>query len=624
MPTFATPVVILHLSLRQATDDPAMSDIYASLRVSPKKKRKLVSSDDESTLTPKKLRNAPPTPPKSAHKQSNRHTLLSLAPHLARLSAIQTALQHALSHALATCAVSPSETGIIRNVLNHMSVSTYAGLTTKFDVSDLKRLCWIWEWDGKTLPKAKGNPKPVEEDNPFLDSNSTTSSSSDWIRSGMGLVISQTSHYSKAAGKRVPVYGLGIEVEMDIDKGMGGGMAAVARWTADTDRRRVEFHSKLQHWVNMHRDSSPTPDIPMADLPELPAQTIKASSLTRSLASASPKGAEILKTMVPSSPTSPLKSETSSIKRSTAGPEFAIPFPVTDRRLKEASPTKSSLRFPQTPSSHQRRSNPLAGLLTPKTPARQRLESDSDSLPSTPVSQRGPKAETAPPTPNSSRRQALYERIRLKSLTASPTKAKNADVAGGKLSRDQIQRMGQEEIRRRCLLGRLGGVAESVWMLFSATAGSTSAPTARKRKVLPTSQVAAAIIKSSPVPMSALEAAESLRLLTSLCPFFLRRFEVGNEEWFEMPPIGSNSETFGSGETSGTPPRSSDGKLAAPPSPGWKLFGAASIPPPSPGSKGRMNSAEEVHIRSPRRVKWEAGGLREVREIIRKELELQD
>ncbi|KAI6034258.1 hypothetical protein BKA83DRAFT_4187469 [Pisolithus microcarpus] len=535
-----------------------MSDIYASLRVSPKKKRKLVSSDDESTLTPKKLRNAPPTPPKSAHKQSNRHTLLSLAPHLARLSAIQTALQHALSHALATCAVSPSETGIIRNVLNHMSVSTYAGLTTKFDVSDLKRLCWIWD---------------------------------DWIRSGMGLVISQTSHYSKAAGKRVPVYGLGIEVEMDIDKGMGGGMAAVARWTADTDRRRVEFHSKLQHWVNLSSYrciviAHSTPDIPMADLPELPAQTIKASSLTRSLASASPKGAEILKTMVPSSPTSPLKSETSSIKRSTAGPEFAIPFPVTDKRLKEASPTKSSLRFPQTPSSHQRRSNPLAA-----TP---------NSLPSTPVSQRGPKAETAPPTPNSSRRQALYERIRLKSLTASPTKAKNADVAGGKLSRDQIQRMGQEEIRRRCLLGRLGGVAESVWMLFSATAGSTSAPTARKRKVLPTSQVAAAIIKSSPVPMSALEAAESLRLLTSPLP------------------------TFGSGETSGTPPRSSDGKLAAPPSPGWKLFGAASIPPPSPGSKGRMNSAEEVHIRSPRRVKWEAGGLREVREIIRKELELQD
>ncbi|KIO12826.1 hypothetical protein M404DRAFT_696887 [Pisolithus tinctorius Marx 270] len=602
-----------------------MTDVYASLGVSPKKKRKLVSSDDESTFTPKKLRNAPPTPPKSAHKHSSRHALLSLPPHLTRLATIQTTLQHALSHALATCAVSPSETGIIRNVLNHVSISTYSGLATNFDVNDLKRLCWIWEWDGKALPEAKGNTKPVEEDNPFLDSN-PASSSSNWIRGAMGLVISPTSHYSKAAGKRIPVYGLGIDVEMDLDKGMEGGMAAVARWTADTDKRRAEFQSKLQRWVKLHRDSSSTPDIPTADLPELPVQTIKASSLTRSLASASPKGAEILKTMVPSSPTSPSKSERSPIKRSTAAPEFAIPFPTMDKRLKEASPTKTktSLHFPQTPSSHQRRSNPLAGLLTPKTPARQRLESDSDSLPSTPVSQRGPNAETAPPTPNTSRRQALYERVRLKSLTASPTKAKGADDVGGKLSRDQIQKMSQEEIRRRCLLGRLSGVAESVWMLFSATAVSTSAPTTRKRKALPTSQVAAAIIKSSPVPMSALEAAESLKLLTTLCPFFLRQFEIGNEEWLEMPPSGSNSEISDSSEASGPPTKSFDGKLAAPPSPGWKLLGAASIPPPSPGSKGRMDSAEEVHTRSPRRVRREAGGLREVREIIRRELEFQD
>jgi hypothetical protein len=41
---------------------------------------------------------------------------------------------------------------------------------------------------------------------------------------------------------------------------------------------------------------------------------------------------------------------------------------------------------------------------------------------------------------------------------------KSAEVTGGKLSKEQIQKMGQEEIRRRCLLGRLGGVAESVWM----------------------------------------------------------------------------------------------------------------------------------------------------------------
>lgn len=35
---------------------------------------------------------------------------------------------------------------------------------------------------------------------------------------------------------------------------------------------------------------------------------------------------------------------------------------------------------------------------------------------------------------------------------------------GGKLTKEQMMKMGQEEMRRRCLLGRLGGVAESVWM----------------------------------------------------------------------------------------------------------------------------------------------------------------
>jgi len=244
-----------------------MSDIYASLAVSPRKKRLLVSSDDESTLTPKKIRTAywfsasystptltavlrPPTPPKSALRGRGKLAQSSLPPYISRLATIQTALQHALSHALATCAVSPSETGIVRNVLNHMSIATYSGLATKFDIDDLKRLCWIWEWDTKSAPHAKKKKTP-DEDNPFLASPSSPAPPKDWTRGAMGFVISPTSHYSKAASKRVPVYGIGIEVEMNIDKGMGGGMAAVARWTADTDKRRAQFHSKLQHWVKV-------------------------------------------------------------------------------------------------------------------------------------------------------------------------------------------------------------------------------------------------------------------------------------------------------------------------------------------------------------------------------------
>src|SRR5262245_60002240 len=120
-----------------------MSDSYA-IPFSPRKKRCPPEPEDESILTPKKIRatyyfisfivktrylNYCPlhslhTPPRTA---TRRDTLLVLPRHLARLQASQAVLQHALSHALATCAVSPSsETGIIPNVLNHISLTTYS------------------------------------------------------------------------------------------------------------------------------------------------------------------------------------------------------------------------------------------------------------------------------------------------------------------------------------------------------------------------------------------------------------------------------------------------------------------------------------------------------------------
>lgn len=250
-------------------------------------------------------------------------------------------MQHALSHALATCAISPSsDTGIVRNVLNHLSLANYGGLTTKFDIDDLRRLCWLWEWDGIQLPptiakktvisdpdddnpfleksppptpaitrkgkakaadpdddnpfldkspptpvtsrKGKGKAVDPDDDNPFLDKPPKTSltevrgrekavsssddnpfleeksdvPSKDWTRGAMGFILSHTTHYSKASASRVPAYGIGIEVEMDIDKDMGGGMAAVARWTAAGEQRRKQFRGKLEQWVKVSESVS--------------------------------------------------------------------------------------------------------------------------------------------------------------------------------------------------------------------------------------------------------------------------------------------------------------------------------------------------------------------------------
>jgi hypothetical protein len=130
-----------------------------------------------------------------------------------------------------------------------MSLTTYAGFGTSFDVDDLKRLCWIWEWDGKSIAGAQTMVKSDEDDdNPFLDSSTSNPSSAEWTRGSMGFAISSATHYSRVDRKRVPAYGIGIEVEMDIDKDMGGGMAAVARWTADAGKRRSEFRTKLERW----------------------------------------------------------------------------------------------------------------------------------------------------------------------------------------------------------------------------------------------------------------------------------------------------------------------------------------------------------------------------------------
>lgn len=101
------------------------------------------------------------------------------------------------------------------------------------------------------MPSVSKFKKEDDDDNPFLEPQSEPTPK-DWTRGAMGIVISPSTHYTKNSKKRVPAYGIGIEVEMDIDKDMRGGMAAVARWTAASETRRQEFRHKLQRWAKVH------------------------------------------------------------------------------------------------------------------------------------------------------------------------------------------------------------------------------------------------------------------------------------------------------------------------------------------------------------------------------------
>ena len=275
------------------------------------------------TLIPS-LRSATPSKASASGSPSKPEPVSGLPSHLLRLVKIQSTLQHVISHSLATSGVAPStETGIVRNVLDHLTLNSRTGLDIRLDVDDIRRLCWLWEWDGKIKSKLTANKsilKSVDEENPFAAEDTVPVVNQDWSRGAMGFIISQTTHFDKSSQSRIPAYGIGIEIEMDLDKDEGGGMASVARWTAGGEKRRRDVLDKARKWVEaslhsdfypvvcsltlpqLHKHETVVPNIPMADLPQL-ITPAKPSNLTRLLASASPKSPSSLKIL--STPPSP-------------------------------------------------------------------------------------------------------------------------------------------------------------------------------------------------------------------------------------------------------------------------------------------------------------------------------
>lgn len=101
-------------------------------------------------------------------------------------------------------------------------------------------------------------------------------------------------------------------------------------------------------------------------------------------------------------------------------------------------------------------------------------------------------------------------------------------------------------------------------------------------------------------------------MLCELCPFFLKRKVIEEEDWLEMPAsTGAASMSPGAGLNASpggsARPRFMDGL------------------PGVMGSPGKIKASEEEFLaRSPRYIKKQEGGLRQVRDIIRRELEVED
>ncbi|KAK7006893.1 hypothetical protein R3P38DRAFT_3035439 [Favolaschia claudopus] len=376
---------------------------------------------------------------------------------LLRLEAVYTELNRALCHALATSPVSPDpNTGTVLNILDHMSLERHYLSCLRID--DLRRLCWICEWDTEDPSlEATASVEEVDNDDPFLPIPN------DWIRGAMGITISPTTHRLEN-GKRLPAYGVGIRVRTlcrreEVKKKVLVGMTAVAQWVAASENRREAFHAKLRKWMEFHASVTPFPAVPLARLPRL-ASTHGPTSFAQRLLSSSPSAV----TMV----------ESCSI---------------------------ASL-----------------GL----TPDRQRVSGASRSG----------------GTPSTPRREALYSRLRQRSVSVSPTKTviDGRGCQGVQVSSDQPAKSRRAKLRRRVLLSRLERVAEVVWMTFStASTGSALSNTNHTRRALPLSVVATAVHKSSSAPISATEVLDSLTMLADLCPWFLKHLEIGAEKWLEMP-----------------------------------------------------------------------------------------
>ncbi|EIW71689.1 hypothetical protein TREMEDRAFT_73385 [Tremella mesenterica DSM 1558] len=507
---------------------------------------------------------------------------VDLPTHLQTLLTLHRSFNLALSLHMATHPPvlpphSPSTTRIpLPNLTNFLNIRETVERTSnrRFGIPELQRLAWVWTWDGTPLAEKK-----VEE-NPFLVSGSEEIP----MRvSGMGFLITPTRTLD-TNGRRVYTHGIGIELELKVgetrqvlhggnegglgNKGQGGGMGALGRWSGNGEIREEEFLKKLEKWIEIHggvehqeKNQLPTPSTTTnqrSTIPPIPLLPLPHLPSSALLPSAN------LFTISSSSPSS---GPSTPRKPPTVGPSgLADPFVL------------------------QPRSTPLSSTLD-------HLTEDPESSNAT--------SKTKSTNSNSveARRQAMAERIKARSRSSQSSLPPLGQSPGYSLKPISNVSSTQEELRRRSTLSRLESIAEGVWMLFSpshsqSTNNSGLSPSRKRRAILLT-EAAEIVVKSSKTPISLAEAQSSLTMLCELCPFFLTTKVIGRQDWLEMP-----SSTL------------------CPPSPSNNLDRVVLNPPVTPPGSPSRSGGKKAELAGPAslgRVRRQ-GGLREVRERIRREL----
>ena len=233
--------------------------------------------------------------------------------------------------------------------------------------------------------------------------------------------------------------------------------------------------------------------------------------------------------------------------------------------------------------------------------------------------------DATPSVPTTPRQAALAERIRQRAL-ATPS-GKTTTVTLSYDAETNVARTADltpEQLRRRCLLARLPDAAETLLAVFA------------NRRVIPLREASRVVVSASRVTMG--EAEDEVRMLAELCPKLLRLRVVEREEWVErgsgiitgkvagpLSPGGSKMpKSPGGGRTLASPakkpPASPSAKILATPSrTKAPATPARAAQPPSPS---RLRTPGTSTSATPQKGKpADVFGLKEVREVVRRELE---
>ena len=417
----------------------------------------------------------------------------------------------------------------IANVIHFHTLRPMVERTLRrtFTMADFKRLVWVWSHAPGSDTQLPSSPAPMPME-----------------VGGMGFVVSRARTIDSHTHKRIYDYGIGIEMQLYEPKtivsptvtfGSPGNTASprrrspnrlrppaspssreemsyLAMWNNGVDERRAEFHRRLCHFVAMSHDrwlaqqppsdDTPPPPVDTPSTPKLPTGYCTSNGLLTPTATRSGgTHAQRIRHEPPASPpTSPL-----------AG-RGARELPTT--------PPRSAQRKPKALSLTARHPDFALDSVPPMVEAK--LPTLRVAVPAAPIVSREVRAPEPVPTPQTTIKMSLEERIRAKEQATHAARHGHRPKSAA------------PTLHERSMLSRLSEMAEAIYLLFVSSNVPAQSRHGRTSRVLPLLDVLVSLENSAKVALSRAESEASVAMLMSIAPGWLERTEVGGQPWLRL------------------------------------------------------------------------------------------